>query len=342
MADEQTRKEILKRLSAYYENAASALDFTNPFELLIATMLSAQSTDVQVNKATPALFMRYPTPRKLAAADIEDVERLVKSCGFYKTKAKNIVATAKILTEQYASEVPKDLDELTGMPGVGRKTASVVVSNAYDVPAIAVDTHVFRVSNRLGLAEAKDVYHTEMQLRANISKKDWKDAHHWILWHGRRFCKARKPLVRRLFFKGYLRVLSELKPRWRRTRISMFIDKARIYIKSGDGGDGCVSLHREKYVTAGGPDGGDGGNGGDIIFFADDNARTLLAFKYQKKYLAENGTKGNKMNQRGKDGESLMIGVPPGTVIKDADSGKVAADIRADSEKTLLKGGSRR
>ncbi len=120
----------------------------------------------------------------------------------------------------------------------------------------------------------------------------------------------------------------------------MFIDQARIYIKSGDGGDGCVSLHREKYVTAGGPDGGDGGNGGDIIFYADENARTLLAFKYQKKYLAENGTKGNKMNQRGRDGENLMIGVPAGTVIKDADSGKVATDIREGSEKTLLKGGS--
>ncbi len=201
MADKKTRKEILKRLSAYYKDASSALDFNNAFELLVATMLSAQSTDVQVNKATPALFKKYPTPEKLAAADIEDVERLVKSCGFYKTKAKNIVTTARILSQEYGAKVPNDLDALTGLPGVGRKTASVVVSNAYNVPAIAVDTHVFRVSNRLGLAQAKDVFKTEMQLRENIPMQDWKDAHHWILWHGRRFCKARNPLCEDCFLR---------------------------------------------------------------------------------------------------------------------------------------------
>jgi len=194
MIDKKIRNEILKRLSEHYDGASSALNFENPYQLLIATMLSAQSTDVQVNKVTPELFARYATPKALMLANIVDLERTIQSCGFYKTKAKNIKATAKILVEQYGSNVPNKLDLLVDMPGVGRKTASVVVSNAYDVPAIAVDTHVFRVSNRLGLADAKDVLKTEMQLRENIPEKDWKDAHHWILWHGRKLCKARNPL----------------------------------------------------------------------------------------------------------------------------------------------------
>jgi len=199
MEKEKLNKEILKRLNKVYFDAKPALKYKNPFELLIATMLSAQSTDKQVNKVTEELFKKYKKPEQLMAADLLQVEEEIRSCGFFKTKAKNIVATSKILTEDYNSIVPRTIEELIEMPGVGRKTASVVISNAYDVPAIAVDTHVFRVSNRLGLAEAKDVYNTEMQLRENIPEKDWKDAHHWILWHGRRFCKARKPLCETCF-----------------------------------------------------------------------------------------------------------------------------------------------
>ncbi len=181
-------------MSAYYAGAKPALVFSNAFELLVATMLSAQSTDVQVNKVTGALFKRFGTPEKLMCADLGEVERLIQSVGFYKTKARHLVDAAAILFKEYGGVVPDSIEELIKLPGVGRKTASVVISNAYDVPAIAVDTHVFRVSNRLGLADAKDVYHTEMQLRAAVPEQDWKDAHHWILWHGRKFCKARKPL----------------------------------------------------------------------------------------------------------------------------------------------------
>ena len=199
--ENKTRDEILKRLSEVYADAKPALVFTNPFELLIATMLSAQSTDVQVNKVTPALFKRFSTPKALMQADIGEVESLIQSVGFYKTKAKHIIEASAILTAEYDGVVPKSIEELVVLPGVGRKTASVVISNAYDVPAIAVDTHVFRVSNRLGLAKAKDVYQTEMQLREAIPKSDWKDAHHWILWHGRKFCKARNPLCDACFLK---------------------------------------------------------------------------------------------------------------------------------------------
>ncbi|MEX1308157.1 MAG: endonuclease III [Eubacteriales bacterium] len=199
--EKKTREEILKRLSEFYADAKPALIFTNPFELLIATMLSAQSTDVQVNKVTPELFRRYGTAKKLMQADLGEIEGLIQSVGFYKTKAKHVIEASGILVAEYGGVVPKSIEELIELPGVGRKTASVVISNAYDVPAIAVDTHVFRVSNRLGLAKAKDVYHTEMQLREAIPKADWKDAHHWILWHGRKFCKARKPLCDACFLK---------------------------------------------------------------------------------------------------------------------------------------------
>jgi endonuclease III len=192
--DKKRNDAILKILQSEYFDAKPALEFRNPFELLIATILSAQSTDKQVNKVTKGLFESYSTPFALMNANESDVQHIIKSCGFYKTKGQNIVRTAKILVEEYDSVVPKTIEQLIKMPGVGRKTASVVISNAYDVPAIAVDTHVFRVSNRLGLATAKDVLKTEMQLRKNIPMKDWKDAHHWILWHGRKYCKARKPL----------------------------------------------------------------------------------------------------------------------------------------------------
>lgn len=199
--NKKNRDEILKRLSVFYAEAKPALTFNNAFELLVATMLSAQSTDVQVNKVTPALFSRFGSPKALMRAKTEEVESIIRTVGFYKTKARHVIEAAGILETEYGGVVPDSIEELIKLPGVGRKTASVVISNAYDVPAIAVDTHVFRVSNRLGLAAAKDVYHTEMQLREAIPQKDWKDAHHWILWHGRKFCKARNPLCATCFLK---------------------------------------------------------------------------------------------------------------------------------------------
>ena len=186
-------KNALAALQAAYPDARPQLDFTNPFELLVATMLSAQCTDKRVNMVTAKLFPALGTPQKLADATEEEVISYIRGCGLFNTKAKNLIAAAKIIHEQYNDEVPEDRDVLMGLPGVGRKTANVVVSNAFGVPAIAVDTHVFRVSNRIGLAEAKDVGETERQLMENIPKEDWSKAHHWIIYHGRQICSARKP-----------------------------------------------------------------------------------------------------------------------------------------------------
>jgi endonuclease III len=187
-----TQKTMLSKLRALYPNPRPELRFTNPYESLIAVMLSAQSTDVQVNKATPALFAKYPTVAALAAARVEDVYPLVKSCGF-KSKATNIVEACRLMMQRHGGEVPGNMEALTALPGVGRKTANVVLANAFGVPAIAVDTHVFRVSNRLGLVAAKNVEQTERQLMRVIPREDWIDAHHWLIFHGRRVCHARKP-----------------------------------------------------------------------------------------------------------------------------------------------------
>ena len=186
------KSEILRVLKETYPQARAELDFTNPYETLVAVMLSAQCTDKQVNKVTPAVFRDFPDARAMAAIDADTLYPYVKSCGF-KTKAQNIVAACRILAEQHDGQVPRTMEALTALPGVGRKTANVVLSNAFGVPAIAVDTHVFRVSNRLGLAEADNVLDTEMQLRRAIPRRDWSDAHHWLIWHGRRICSARSP-----------------------------------------------------------------------------------------------------------------------------------------------------
>lgn len=187
------QQEILARLKEIYKNIGTALRFHNPYELLVATMLSAQSTDKQVNKVTIGLFKKYPDAAAIAALTPEELAEEIKSIGLYKNKSKNIVATSKILVEQYQGQVPADLDRLVELPGVGRKTANVVLSNAFDIPALAVDTHVFRVANRLGLTDSKDVLTSEHQLMALIPREDWSKAHHWLIWHGRLFCKARTP-----------------------------------------------------------------------------------------------------------------------------------------------------
>lgn len=184
---------ILKTLETLYPDAVPELHFTNPYETLVATMLSAQSTDKQVNKVTPAVFRDFPTVRSMAETTPEILFPYVKSCGF-ASKASNIVMAARKIMTEYGGEVPDDLDRLTSLPGVGRKTANVVLANAFHIPAMAVDTHVFRVSNRLGLASANSIEKTERQLMQNIPRDDWIRAHHWLIYHGRRVCKAQRPL----------------------------------------------------------------------------------------------------------------------------------------------------
>ena len=187
-------KSILKILEEIYGGTETALQFQTPFQLLISTMLAAQSTDVRVNIVTKDLFRSCPTAEKMAALSLPKMESYIKTVGLYHTKAKNVLASSKILAEKYGGNVPDTREEFMILPGVGRKTANVVLSIAKGVPAIAVDTHVFRVSNRLGLANAENVLDTEKQLMKNIPKDKWSDAHHWLIWHGRKICKARNPL----------------------------------------------------------------------------------------------------------------------------------------------------
>ena len=186
-------QEILRRLRELYPDAKPALHFKNPYQLLVAVILSAQCTDVKVNKVTPALFERFPDAAAMAAVESDAVEPYIQSCGIYRNKARNLVLTARALCERFGGEVPADFEALQTLPGVGRKTANVVMACAFGADAIAVDTHVFRVSNRLGLAHADDVLETEMQLQKAIPQKDWSYAHHWLIYHGRRVCDARKP-----------------------------------------------------------------------------------------------------------------------------------------------------
>jgi endonuclease-3 len=191
--DQTNHNAILELLENHYSDAVTELHFKSPFELLIATILAAQCTDRQVNKVTPGLFQKYPSPEEMAALTPEELGQEIHSCGFYKTKSRNIINTCRILLAEYGGQVPEDMESLTRLPGVGRKTANVVMSNAFGKDAIAVDTHVFRVSNRIGLADAGNVLDTEKQLMENIPQEKWSNAHHWLIYHGRRVCRARKP-----------------------------------------------------------------------------------------------------------------------------------------------------
>lgn len=185
--------EIIDKLEIMHPEAACALDHRNLFELVVAVSLSAQTTDVSVNKVTPALFVKYPDPKSLAMADIADVEQIIKTIGLYKNKAKNIVSMAKMLVDEFDSEVPSSRSELTRLPGVGRKTANVVLAEGFGVPAIAVDTHVFRVANRIGLCNEATPEKTEQKLMEIIPQDKWIRAHHLLIFHGRKVCDARKP-----------------------------------------------------------------------------------------------------------------------------------------------------
>jgi endonuclease III len=184
---------VLAGLRAAYPDARTELDFATPFQLVIATLLSAQATDVSVNAATPALFARYPTPHALAAASADEIEPYIRTIGLYRTKARNAVATARAIVERYGGEVPTTRDELTTLPGVGRKTANVVLANAFGEPAIAVDTHVGRLARRLNFSRHLDPNKVEADLAALFDPADWVFLHHALILHGRRVCAARAP-----------------------------------------------------------------------------------------------------------------------------------------------------
>jgi len=186
--------ELLKLLNRAYPEARCALDFTTPLDLLIATILSAQCTDTRVNLVTRDLFKRYRSAGEYAAAPLEELEKAIQSTGFYHHKAKNIQACCRVLAERYGGQVPQDMEALVQLPGVGRKTANVVLGTAFRIASgIVVDTHVARVSRRLGLSRQKDPAKIEEDLKALVPKSQWVDFAHRVIQHGRRVCAARKP-----------------------------------------------------------------------------------------------------------------------------------------------------
>lgn len=188
------KNEQIHILETVYKDAKVALDFNTPFELLVAVVLSAQCTDERVNIITKRLFPAYSNPADMLSLGVSKLEVLIRDCGLYRAKAANLIKTCQILMDKYGGEVPETFDELVELPGVGRKTANVLISVLYDTPAIAVDTHVFRVSNRLGLARGKTPEEVEEKLKKAIPMEKWSAAHHWLIWHGRKICKARKPI----------------------------------------------------------------------------------------------------------------------------------------------------
>lgn len=187
------KAEQLRRLEEVYGQEKTALHYSNPFTFLVAVMLSAQCTDVRVNVITNRIFPRLDSPEKMIALTLPELEMEIKDCGLYHAKAKHLLETCRMLLDDFGGEVPQDFDSLTKLPGVGRKTANVVRSVLWGYPAIAVDTHVFRVSNRLKLAVGKTPLEVEEGLQKAIPMKNWSSAHHWLIWHGRRVCHARKP-----------------------------------------------------------------------------------------------------------------------------------------------------
>jgi endonuclease-3 len=201
--DPAEREAVFRALETHYGGMGTALEFRNTFELLIAVLLSAQTTDIAVNKVTRPLFDAYPTPEAIAALSPETVKDFIATIGFANTKAKNVVATARLLVERHGGEVPRTMEELVALPGVGRKTANVVLSVAFGEPTIPVDTHVFRVSNRLGLADSEDVEATEQDLLKTLPVDIRVDAHHWLIWHGRKICKAPTPRCEQCFLTAH-------------------------------------------------------------------------------------------------------------------------------------------
>ncbi|WP_038465887.1 endonuclease III [Arthrobacter sp. PAMC 25486] len=186
-------RKINRELAQLYPYAHAELDFRNPFELLVATVLSAQTTDIRVNAVTPALFARFPTPLAMAQAHSLEVEELIRSTGFFRAKAANLLALANRLVDEYDGVVPGSLDDLVTLPGVGRKTANVVLGNAFGVPGITVDTHFIRLARRFGWTESTDPVRIEADVAALFEAKDWTMVSHRVVFHGRRICHARNP-----------------------------------------------------------------------------------------------------------------------------------------------------
>ena len=186
-------KEILDILKETYPDAKCELNYETPFQLLVATILSAQTTDKKVNQVTESLFKDYPDLDSFLKLTNEELEGRIREIGLYRNKAKNLILMCNQLKNNFNGEVPKTMEGITSLAGAGRKTANVVLSNAFNVPSIAVDTHVFRVSNRLGLADSDNVLEVEKQLQKELPKKEWSLAHHLLIFHGRRCCIARKP-----------------------------------------------------------------------------------------------------------------------------------------------------
>jgi endonuclease-3 len=186
-------RKINRVLAETYPDAHCELDFASPFELLVATVLSAQTTDKRVNMTTPALFAKYPGPEELAAANPEDVEEILKPTGFFRAKTKSVMGLAAALRDRFDGEVPARLEDLVTLPGVGRKTANVVLGNAFGIPGITVDTHFGRLSRRFGWTDSDDPVKVEYEVGTLIPKSDWVLLSHRLIWHGRRICHARKP-----------------------------------------------------------------------------------------------------------------------------------------------------
>jgi endonuclease-3 len=186
-------RRINRELALTYPDAHCELDFTSPFELLVATVLSAQTTDVRVNMVTPTLFAKYPTPVDLAAADREDVESIIQSTGFFRAKTQAIMGLSQAIVERFGGEVPGRLEDLVTLPGVGRKTANVVLGNAFDVPGLTVDTHFARLARRFGWTANTDAVKIESDVAALIPKREWTILSHRLIWHGRRCCHSRRP-----------------------------------------------------------------------------------------------------------------------------------------------------
>ncbi|MCI6205725.1 MAG: endonuclease III [Corynebacterium glucuronolyticum] len=184
---------INARLAQNHPDAHCELNYDTPFQLAVATILSAQCTDVRVNKVTPALFATYPDAAAMAGADIHHVEELIRSTGFFRNKAKNIVAMANVVMEEYGGEMPRTLDELVQLPGVGRKTANVILGNAFGVPGLTVDTHFLRLMRRLGITTSTNAVTVEKQVMPLLEEEEWTMFSHRLIFHGRRVCTARNP-----------------------------------------------------------------------------------------------------------------------------------------------------
>lgn len=238
MKQKERYEAILQRFESEMPSPKTELHFESPFQLLVAVILSAQCTDKRVNMLTPALFKAYPTPEALAAASPEDVFELIKSCSYPNNKTKSLIGMARKLVDDYGGKVPDDIDSLLTLPGVGRKTANVILSVVYSRPAMAVDTHVFRVAERLGLTtRSRTPRATEDKLTNNIPEEQIARAHHWLILHGRYVCKARKPQCEGCFLADVCRYHEKELAHEARIEAKIKADAARHGVELSDKGD---------------------------------------------------------------------------------------------------------